>query len=132
MRTRTNKRWTYSDLSFIRNNYPNMTQFQLAYHFKVSESVMEACIRRYGFKKYGEFWTEERISHLRIKYPVKTAAALAEEMNLPCHSVVYAIEKFRISKKVKPKKPKFKTHKTLCCSECGSENVIIKKELVKL
>ena len=51
MRTRTNKRWTYSDLAFIRNNYANMTQFQLAYNFGVNESQINNMVRTYGFRK---------------------------------------------------------------------------------
>jgi hypothetical protein len=124
MRTRTNKRWTRDDLSFIQNNYANMTQFQLAYHFGVRESVMNACIRRYGIRKYGEFWTEQRLSYLKLRYLVATAADIAKEMNIAYCSVAYAIEKFGIPKKIMPN--------TLCCSECGSENVIIKKELVNV
>lgn len=49
---RVNKIWSYQDLCFIRENYSNMTQFQLAYHFGVSESRVNSMVRRYGFRKY--------------------------------------------------------------------------------
>lgn len=104
MRTRTNKIWSYSDLCFIRKNYATMTQFQLAYHFEVSESVMEACIRRYGFRKYKETWTPESIEEMRQKYPSTNCRNLAKEMGIPYQSVRYALEKYNVLKMRKAKK----------------------------
>ena len=52
MTGRKNKKWTISEINLIRTVYPYTLRKTLAAHFDVSETVMDATLRRFNIRKH--------------------------------------------------------------------------------
>ena len=84
---KTKRKWTEADRQFLRENYQNMTDRELAEHFDTSDFAVQYQRVKLGLKHHCRVWTTEKDHFLRNNYMKMTNEELSIELKVSVYSV---------------------------------------------
>lgn len=92
----TRRRWTEADRQFLRENYQNMTNKELAAHFNTSDPSVMCKLWELGLKRNRRIWTREKDRFLRNNYMKMTNEELAVELKISYRSLAFRLHTLRL------------------------------------
>ena len=94
----TRRKWTEADTQFLRENYQNMTNKELAAHFNTSDPSVVCKLWELGLKRNRRIriWTREKDLFLRNNYVKMTNEELAVELKVSYCSLACRLHTLRL------------------------------------
>ncbi len=90
------RKWTEADRQFLRENYQNMTDKELAGHLNTSVHAVRYQRVELGLKRNFRIWTREKDRFLRNNYVKMTNEELAVELKVSYYSLTFRLYTLRL------------------------------------